>query len=52
VIAEGFNIFNTDNYSGYFGVQRSASGELRPDFGTPSGVYATRQLQLGSSLEF
>ncbi|HEY2851891.1 MAG TPA: carboxypeptidase regulatory-like domain-containing protein [Gemmatimonadaceae bacterium] len=52
VIAEGFNIFNTDNYSGYFGVHRSATGELRPDFGTPSGIYATRQLQLGSSVEF
>jgi hypothetical protein len=52
VIAEGFNIFNTDNYSGYFGVQRSSTGELRPDFGTPSGIFATRQLQLGSSLEF
>jgi len=50
VIAEGFNIFNTDNYSGYFGVQRSTTGELRPDFGTPSGIFATRQLQLGTSV--
>ena len=44
VIAEGFNVFNTDNYSGYFGVQRSSTGEARPDFGTPSGIFATRQL--------
>ena len=52
VIAEAFNIFNTDNYAGYFGVQRSATGESRPDFGTPSGIFATRQLQLGSKVEF
>jgi len=52
VILEGFNVFNTENYSGYFGVERSATGEPRPDFGTPSGIFATRQLQLGSSVRF
>jgi hypothetical protein len=52
VSAEGFNIFNTDNYSGYFGTQRSATGEPRPDFGAPSGIFATRQFQLGSSVQF
>jgi hypothetical protein len=52
VSAEGFNIFNTENYSGYFGTQRSATGEPRPDFGTPSGIFATRQFQLGSSVQF
>jgi hypothetical protein len=52
VIAEGFNLLNAENYAGYFGVQRSASGALRPDFGTPSGVFGTRQIQLGSRLEF
>jgi hypothetical protein len=52
VSAEAFNIFNTDNYAGYFGTQRSATGELRPDFGTPSGIFATRQLQLGTSVQF
>jgi hypothetical protein len=52
VTAEGFNIFNTDNYSGYFGVQRSPTGEPRPDFGTPTGIFATRQFQLGTSLQF
>ncbi|HYN80138.1 MAG TPA: carboxypeptidase regulatory-like domain-containing protein [Gemmatimonadaceae bacterium] len=52
LIAEAFNVFNTENYSGYFGVQRSPTGEPRPDFGSPSGIFATRQLQLGSRLQF
>ena len=52
VIAEGFNVFNTENYAGYFGVQKSATGAPRPDFGSPSGIFATRQVQLGSRLEF
>lgn len=52
VTAEAFNLFNTENYSGYFGVQKDATGQLREDFGTPSGIFATRQLQIGSRLEF
>jgi hypothetical protein len=52
VIVEAFNIFNTENYSGYFGVQRNATGELRSDFGSPSGTFATRQFQIGTKLEF
>jgi len=52
LIAEAFNVFNTENYSGYFGVQRSTTGEPRPDFGSPSGIFATRQFQLGSRLQF
>ena len=52
LIAEAFNAFNTENYSGYFGVQRSPTGEPRPDFGSPSGIFATRQFQLGSRVEF
>ena len=52
LILEAFNLFNSENYSGYFAVQRSATGELRPDFGTPNGTFATRQFQLGSRLEF
>lgn len=52
LIVEAFNLFNTENYSGYFGVQRAVTGEPRPDFGTPSGTFATRQLQLGSKIQF
>jgi len=52
VSAEAFNLFNTENYSGYFGTQRTATGEPRPDFGSPSGIFATRQLQIGTRLQF
>ena len=52
LIFEAFNLFNSENYSGYFGVQRGANGELRADFGSPSGTFATRQFQLGSRVEF
>jgi len=52
LIDEAFNVFNTENYSGYFGVQRSPHGEPRPDFGSPSGIFATRQFRLGSRVEF
>lgn len=52
VIGEAFNLFNTENYAGYFGVQNDATGEPRPDFGTPSGIFATRQFQLGTRLDF
>ena len=51
ITAEAFNLFNTENYAGYFGVQRDPTG-ARPDFGTPSGIFATRQLQFGSKLHF
>jgi hypothetical protein len=52
VSAEAFNLFNTENYSGYSGTQRTAAGEPRPDFGSPSGIFATRQLQIGTRLQF
>jgi hypothetical protein len=52
VIAEAFNVFNSQNYSGYFGTQRTATGVPRPDFGTPSGILATRQVQVGSKVQF
>jgi len=52
MIAEAFNLFNTENYAGYFRVQRSANGAPRPDFGSPDGIFATRQIQIGSKLEF
>src|SRR5262245_47272381 len=52
VIAEGFNVFNTENYASYFDDQRSSTGEPRPDFGSASAIFATRQLQIGTRLEF
>ena len=41
-----------DNGNFWYCVQRSASGAARPDFGLPSGIFATRQLQVGSRLQF
>jgi hypothetical protein len=52
VTAEGFNIFNTENYSRYGFVQKSPTGDPAPDFGKPRGIFATRQLQLGTRMEF
>jgi hypothetical protein len=52
LIVEAFNVLNTENYSGYFSVQRSSAGDLRPDFGLPDGTFAARQFQLGTRLEF
>jgi hypothetical protein len=52
LIAEAFNVLNSENYSGYFGVQRNANGELRSDFGSPSGTFASRQFQVGTRLDF
>jgi hypothetical protein len=49
--AEAFNLFNAQNYSAYDGSRNSAAGEnLR--FGQPSGVFGTRQLQLGLRADF
>jgi hypothetical protein len=50
--AEAFNLFNWVNYAGFFDVQRSASGEPRPDFAQPSAVFAPRQVQVGVRTEF
>ena len=52
VIVEGFNVFNTENFAGYSGVQKSNNGALRDDFGSPNAIFATRQVQIGTRLEF
>jgi outer membrane receptor protein involved in Fe transport len=50
--AEAFNIFNWDNYSGFFGRQKDAAGNPITTYNTPNGVYAPRQAQLGLRYEF
>lgn len=50
--AEAFNIFNWDNYSGFFGRAADASGNPFTNYGTPNGVYAPRQAQLGVRYDF
>jgi hypothetical protein len=50
--AEAFNLFNWNNYSGFFGQAADASGAPFANFGQPSGVYAPRQAQVGLRYEF
>jgi hypothetical protein len=45
-VAEGFNIFNVENYSDYSG--RATDSNFRQ----PNSVFATRQFQLGARLAF
>jgi hypothetical protein len=52
VVAEAFNVFNTQNYAGFRGQQRDASGQERADFGKPGSIFATRQFQLGTRIDF
>jgi hypothetical protein len=49
---EAFNVFNWDNYSGFFGRQKDAAGAALATYNTPSGVFAPRQAQLGIRYEF
>ena len=49
---EGFNVFNWDNLSTFAGRQRNADGSMRTDYGTVTGVYAPRQMQVGLRYEF
>lgn len=49
---EAFNVFNWDNLSGFFGRQKDAAGNAIATYGTPNGVYAPRQAQLGLRYEF
>jgi hypothetical protein len=49
---EAFNIFNWDNYSGFRGRQKDEAGNAITNYGSPSGVFAARQAQLGIRYEF
>ena len=49
---EAFNIFNWINYSGFFGRQKDAAGNSLTNYGTPNGLFAPRQAQLGMRYEF
>jgi hypothetical protein len=50
--AEVFNVFNTDNISGFFGRQRNAAGQPLANFGQPNGAFGARRAQVGARLEF
>lgn len=49
---EAFNLFNWDNYAGYFGRQMDAAGAPLSTYGEPNGVYAPRQAQIGIRYDF
>jgi hypothetical protein len=51
LIAEAYNVFNSENYSAYQGRQR-LGGTDNASFRQPGGVFGTRQLQLGARVEF
>jgi hypothetical protein len=50
--AEVFNVFNTDNISGFFGRQKNAAGGLLANFGQPNGAFGARRAQVGARFEF
>ncbi|HEX9105870.1 MAG TPA: carboxypeptidase regulatory-like domain-containing protein [Longimicrobiales bacterium] len=52
VSGELFNAFNWNNYSGFFSREKDAAGNLIANYGSPSGVYAPRQGQVGIRYEF
>jgi hypothetical protein len=52
LIAEAFNIFNTENVSTFNGDQRTPGGEDNPRFRQPDGVFGTRQIQIGTRIAF
>jgi hypothetical protein len=49
---DAFNVFNTENYASFRGQQRDMTGQELTDFKAPSAIFATRQLQLGTRLDF
>jgi hypothetical protein len=52
IIAEVFNLLNAENFAGRFNRKTDALGVAIPSFGQPTGVYATREFQLGLRLQF
>ena len=52
VLAEVFNLFNSDNISSFGSAQFQANGTAIPSFGTATGAYAARQGQVGLKVDF
>lgn len=52
LIAEVFNVFNSDNVLSYSGRQFDNNGGLLEAFGTPTGAFSARQGQVGFRLDF
>jgi hypothetical protein len=52
VMAEVFNVFNTENISAYGGQQYQANGAAVATFGQSTAAFAARQAQLGFRVDF
>ena len=52
VIFEAFNAFNWFNASSYAGVEYDRKGNPLTSFGTPTGTYPPRQMQLGLRVRY
>ena len=50
--AEVFNVFNTDNISGFGGRKRDAAYVELGTFGKPSGAFGARRIQVGARADF
>ncbi len=51
LIAEGFNIFDFDNYNG-FETFKPALPDVNPNFGKPTSEFNTRRYQVGARVRF
>lgn len=52
LMAEVFNLFNSENISAFGGQQFQANGQAVTTFGQSTGAFAARQAQLGFRLDF
>ena len=52
VLAEVFNVFNTDNISTFGGQQFQANNNPIPTFSQPTGAFAARQAQVGLRVDW
>jgi hypothetical protein len=52
LVAEVFNLFNSENISGFAGQQFQANGQPIPTFGQPNSAFAARQAQVGVKVEW
>jgi outer membrane receptor for ferrienterochelin and colicin len=52
LMAEVFNLFNSENIQAYGSQQFQANGQAIPSFGQSTGAFAARQAQLGLRVDF
>lgn len=52
IMADAYNLLNTENYASYYNQQTDRSGQANPSFGHPNDIFATRELQIGARVHF